>query len=198
MEPTVVAAIVIVIIIILITIPIVIMKQKRQAKVWEKIAAELGLTLRPRSNSLAPIVIEGQYLGRQVILDIETRTGNENENSATFTRVEMTVSNPLQIAMNLHKEGVGDKFSKALGGTDIQVGDPGLDKKLRIGGDPDVEIIRVLTSPDVRSRMLGEPQPTFFLNSSQLHWKGQGVVNNASRFREVLDLMTSIAAEVGR
>ena len=63
---TTVLVLVIVLIVLAITVPIVILQQKKQARAWQEMAARLGLALRPRSNALSPIVIEGDYQGARL------------------------------------------------------------------------------------------------------------------------------------
>jgi hypothetical protein len=118
---------------------------------WSELASHLGLECNPGSFLKNPFVV-GTYRGRNLTLDSFTR--GTSKNRTTYTRIVMSVNNPTQLSMKIYQETIFSKVGKMLGGQDIQVGDEQLDQRYVIKGQPETDVIKVLSSISLRQKLL--------------------------------------------
>lgn len=91
------------------------------------VASGMGILERPR--------IHGLYQGVQVVVQNEVHGSGKNRR--TYTRFTAHFHRVLPGGMHVTAEGLGDKIVKFFGGQDIQLGQDGVDRALRIkGADP--------------------------------------------------------------
>jgi hypothetical protein len=114
-----------------------------QRKEWGALAEHRGLRLAEH-RGLRQIVGELDELGVQV--RVEQRGAGRSRQSYTVLRLDLNAPGPE--GLRISREGLGDQLGKLLGGQDIEVGDPALDRQLRVkGADP--QAVREVATPAV-------------------------------------------------
>ncbi len=192
--------IVIAFVVIVTAIVLLITSLQRRARVraWAELAAKLGLVCESGRGPLSPVVVRGDYRGRALTLDTyyESQGAGDDRSTQTYTRVAMPVNNPTGLRLELSKEGVLNKVGKRLGAQDIQIGDPELDQRLIIKGQPEEKVKHVLASAAVRQPLLSVSSLDVQLAGSEIRYKKPGVERDEECLRNVFDLMAALAAEV--
>jgi hypothetical protein len=83
-----------------------------------------------------------------------TRTEGSGKNQVTYTDFITDLGAPLPNGLAFHRETFMSRLGRAFGTQDIQVGDAALDQALIIQGSDVPGIVRLLTTPEVRTAIL--------------------------------------------
>lgn len=118
---------------------------------WRAIAGALGLAFRP-GGMFKSMEMEGEIDGLSV--RVHTISRSMGNHSQLYTVVDVRPTAPLPAGLRLHKEGLGTKLIKVLGGQDIPLADAEADPKLRVRGDDPVAVQAVLDHPAARPALL--------------------------------------------
>ena len=111
---------------------------------WGAVAQALGLEFRP-GGALKTMEMLGQIDGLTV--HVRTVSRNAGNHSQLFTVVDVAPTAPLPAGLRVHREGIGTRLIKALGGQDIPLSDPTADAGLRVRGDDPAAVRAVLDHP---------------------------------------------------
>ena len=198
-----VAAVVLVLVVVGIVVLLASMRLRAQVKAWGELASELRLTINRKGRPGAPVWLEGNYHGRPVILDTYTKTrhhsvsGKRRATVDTFTRLVMQVSNPSVLSFEPSREGALAKVTQRIVGKDIQTGDPELDKRLSINGEPEEGVQRLLTAEALRQPLLEAPKLDLRLSEAgELTYRQPGVEKDRQRLRSIFELLAALAREI--
>jgi len=116
-------------------------KAKETRRRWRRFAERYDLDFSGESLLEKP-AIAGSYQGVSLRIHIEVQGTGKNRHS--YTRYIASFNTPLPQGLTITGEGFTDKIVKFFGGQDIQVGIPRVDAALRIKGDDEVEVRRLL------------------------------------------------------
>lgn len=195
-------AIAIILVLILSAVIILITYLRRQARLraWRELAAQLGLVCDTGRGAFAPVVVRGDYGGHTVTLDTydESSGMGEDRKTQTYTRIVMPVHPPTGLRLQLSKEGVFQKVGKRFGAQDIQIGDPELDQRLIIKGQPEEWVRRLLAAESLRQPLLSAPSLDLRLEGEEIRYRQAGVELNQERLRRALDMLSTLATEAER
>ncbi len=122
---------------------------QRTVGAWRAAAQQLGLHVEAKSRMARP-VISGTLNGIPVTIDTYTqRSGNSN---TTYTRYRVGYP-PLNLGLQMKREGGLSFITKMFGFEDVEVGDPIFDGAFTIKTDSRDQLAKLLT-PSVRSGLL--------------------------------------------
>lgn len=120
-------------------------RQTRKAREgWARIARDHGLAFTP-GGFFKGMEMTGTIDG--IPVRVHTISRNAGNHSQLYTVVEARPTAPLPAGLRLHKEGLGTKLVKVLGGQDIPIANDLLDDKLRVRGDDPPAVQGVLDHP---------------------------------------------------
>lgn len=161
------------------------MTQKRKAdEAWAQLAERHGLRLssvvRGRQRALS-----GELDGMPLELWQESRS--HGKSSTTWTCLELQL--PFH-AISLTQEHLVSGFFTAMGGQDIQVGDPELDRKLVIKGNEDV--VRALLDEEGR-RAVMLVNSHLWVRHGMVHYEVQKVGTDVERLEGWLERVALVA-----
>ena len=120
-------------------------RQMRKARDhWRAVAGEFGLDFQP-GGVFKGMQMTGSIDGLSV--RVHTVSRNAGNHSQLYTVVDVHPSAALPDGLRLHREGLGTKLIKALGGQDIPLADRLADEKLRVRGQDPAAVQAVLDHP---------------------------------------------------
>ncbi len=115
---------------------------------WGELAARRGLRLAEGSGRCQ---IVGGLEEMDVQVRVEQRGAGRSKKSYTVLRISLNAPGPQ--GLKVSREGLGDQISKLLGGQDIEIGDPALDRQLRVKGADPQAVREVATLPVLQATM---------------------------------------------
>ncbi|QDG54087.1 hypothetical protein FIV42_26100 [Persicimonas caeni] len=125
-----------------------------QSSTWQKVAQKLGLGFED-STWFGHPKLYGKF--RDTDVDVTIEVVGSGKSKQIYTVVEAPLSGLAPYGLKVYQEGMWEKMEKLIGGDDIQVGDPELDKAFIIQGNDAEKISEVLTAPSVkRSLIVGQ------------------------------------------
>ena len=174
------------------------LQQRARVRAWSELASELGLVCKPGRNAWSQVAVQGDYQGHALTMDAYTHTTGtgKSRHSETFTRIVMPVNSPAGLRLELSREGLFAKVGKRLGAQDIQTGDPEIDQRLVIKGQPEEMVRRVLTSGSLRQQLLSASSLDLTLENGEIRYRKPGVERDGERLRSTFDLLSALAKEV--
>jgi len=157
---------------------------------WARVAHQLGLSLRPADWNRSAL-LDGAIAGLPVAVDIHKR-GSGKSNSI-FTRFHLGVP-LLPLGLELSREGFLSGISRALGGGDIETGDPAFDDLIRVKGR-DAAAIRAFLTPARRQliRQFIESHPGATISAKGISWLSRGRMTDQSRLMGTIRQMSELA-----
>lgn len=179
------------------------LQYQAQVRAWDELAMRTGLEC-DRGNFLwKPVRVTGIYHGRSLVLDTFQRGGRSQR---TYTRVVLSVKNPSELHLALFEGAKFGKIEEGMGYTDIQVGNGEIDRRYRIRGRPEAEIVRVLGSQNVQQKLLPVTSIKIELGEGNVYSEKYGVIyaeidgleQNMGKLMSVFELLSGIAEEVER
>jgi hypothetical protein len=175
-------------------------QRRARVRAWSELASQLGLVCDPGQNAGSQLAMRGDYQGHPLTMDTYTHTTGtgKNRHTHTYTRMVMEVNNPAGLLLELSREGLSDKIGKRVGAQDIETGDPELDQRLVIRGQPEEAVKRVLTSAALRQPLLSISPLDLRLENGEIRYKKSGMEKDKERLRGVFDLLSGLAAETER
>ena len=175
---------------------IIFFQRQTQLWAWNDLAVRTGLVCDSGKYLWSPIRVTGLYRGHSLILDTFTR--GSGKNSRTYTRAVLSVNNPVPLQLVLSEEKVFDKMGKWMGVQDIQVGDETLDRRYKIKGQPEAEIVRLLASWEVRRKLLEVSSLKIEIEAGEVRAEKHGTEKKVEELEKAFELLSGIAEEVER
>ena len=182
------------IIAVVIIINYVILASRR--RVWEELAARLGLTYAPGNWLGSGLSISGTYHNQHLTLDKFTRSTGKN--STTYTRIVLILKQPTRLELVITTEGLFSRIGKLLGAKEIQTGDEALDQRYIIKGQPENMIASLLQSYDLRQKLVEAPSLHIKVQGQEIYYEKRGFNKDENNLIALLDLMTSLAGGIDR
>lgn len=122
---------------------------RRSRRVWKAAARRLNLTLPPVDHwSKSGETLVGVYQGRRVTLSEHDGDGSPR------VIIEILLNEPLDLGLDIHRQGIMAEVMGLLGGQDITTGDTQFDDSFVVHGR-DVERVRALVTPELRQSLMG-------------------------------------------
>ena len=118
------------------------------------------------------------------------------KNRTTYTRIVTSVNNLTQLSMKVYQETVFSKVGKLLGGQDIQIGNEQFDQRYIIRGQPEMDVVLLLSSIGLQQKLLQDRTFNFDLKGSELYFEKRGIERNVDQLQRVFDLLCDIAEAV--
>lgn len=168
--------------------------RQAQRRSWEDLASQSGLTLDPGKSFLSSPVVTGIHRGHEVVVDTFMR--GTGKNRRTYTQIRMTVTNPRDLRLSLFGENIFTQLAQALGSHDIELGDPEIDRRFRIKGEPEEEVKNLFTYGAFRQQLLELPSLNLSLQGTTLRYEHSGVEKNVERLQKLLNLLGELATQV--
>jgi hypothetical protein len=163
---------------------------KGHQKAWADLAERIGVNCEVGGFFSRPVVT-GVYQRHQIKLDsFEQRSG---KNSHTYTRIVVLLNNAASFRMSISQEGLFSKLGKKLGMQDIATGDDEIDQRYLIKGEPEADVLRVLSSLGMRQRLLEAPAIHIEIRGMEVYYQKQGFETDPNKLISLLDLMCAFA-----
>ncbi len=124
--------------------------RERRLKAWNAAAERNGLIASSKTLGQLPVLF-GTVQGHDVEVRVVRRGGGKNK--ASFTVVRTHLSIPVPAGLEVSRDHLLGKLVTAMGGQDIPLADPGLDKKLKVKGQSPQAIQDLLDIGVVRPAM---------------------------------------------
>ena len=187
------AIVILAVLVCVIVIAISYLQKRASQNAWGELASRLGLQYTPGNLFKFPS-ITGTYRTRNLTLDTFTR--GTSKNRTTYTRIVMEVNNSLQRSMKVYQETVFSKVGKLLGGQDIQIGNEQFDQRYIIKGQPELDVVKMLSSIGLQQKLLQDHTFNFELKGSVLYFEKRGIERNVDQLQSEFDLLGDIAEAV--
>jgi hypothetical protein len=164
----------------------------RQRSNWRTVAQEFGLDYVDGGWFGNPSIY-GNYRGAKV--SVETEIRGSGKSSKAYTVVQASLSGRTPMDLEMYREGFMQRVGKAIGGADIQVGDPQLDNTFIIKGTDRAKIRELLTNPAVKARLLSSQNQysTFGLDMGNVNISESGRTGNMDQLRGCIRTVVSAA-----
>lgn len=163
--------------------------QRSRKQAWSNLAAQTGLTFEG-VGLFSQARVTGTYRGRNLVLETFTTGG---KNSKKCTRIIASVNNTASIRLRLTGEGILAKIGKKFGGQDIQTGNTEIDKRFLIKGEPEREIQALLTSSEVRQKLLSVPVLSLEVMEGEIRCEQDSFERNTKRLQDLFELLCVLA-----
>jgi hypothetical protein len=167
------------------------MKHRQRAN-WQTVAHELGLQFIEGGLFTNPSM-QGTYRGAD--LSVRIVTSGTGKNKRVYTVVEVPLSGLVPVDLEVYREGFFQKVGKVIGGEDIQVGDADLDDTFIIKGTERDKVRDLLTSPNVKSRLLSAQSKcsTFRIGVGNVRIRERGRTANPNKLRGYIRTVVATA-----
>lgn len=186
-------SILILVVLVVVITAIIYLGKRAWQNAWSELASRLGLECIPGSFLRNPSVA-GTYRGRNLTLDSFMRGSGKNR--TTYTRIVTSVNNLTQLSMKVYQETVFSKVGKLLGGQDIKIGNEQFDQRYIIRGQPEMDVVLLLSSIGLQQKLLQDRTFNFDLKGSELYFEKRGIEKNVDQLQRVFDLLCDIAEAV--
>ncbi|MFC1849828.1 hypothetical protein ACFL27_06430 [candidate division CSSED10-310 bacterium] len=177
------------IIIVVGIIAISIWYRHRSTKKWKSLALELGLQFQQATFLHRP-EIRGQFRNHQVHIYTYSTGGRSNQ---TYTVVRLFLNHPVNLGLQVYKEGFFSKIGKAVGSQDIQLNDPQFDEAMMVKGNEERAVKNYLT-PSLRTELLRllQQEKQIQFDDLGIQLRIRGMVADIARLKESLQNMQYI------
>jgi hypothetical protein len=165
-------------------------------KAWSDFAERIGANYDSGGSWFGRPTVTGVYQHHQFKLDSFTRRSGKS--STTYTRITVYLNNRTPFTLTIYQEGLFSKIGKAMGMKDIQIGDEEIDQRYVIKGEPETEVLRVLSSLGMRQRLLEAPYLHIDIKDGVELYEKRGFEIDPNVLIAVLDLMNAIADAADR
>lgn len=172
------------------------LRYQARRRAWSELAARTGLTLEPAGFLGLSQRVTGAYRGRALTLDTFTR--GSGKNSTAYTRIVAPVNNAASLRLALYEQGLLSEIGKLLGAQDIQTGDPELDRRFIVKGQPEDVVVRLLTLGGLDVKLLQARSLNLRLDGDQLRWEKRHVESDVDYLQSLFDLLSDLAEAVER
>jgi len=164
-------------------------------RAWDALASSMGLTLEPGSFFTSPRVT-GTY--RRHMLTLDTFSRGSSKSRTTYTRIVVFVDNRANLYLALYEEGVFSKIGKFFGQEDVQIGEEEIDRRFIIKSRPETFAARLVTSINLRSKLLQARSINVEVDGRELYYEQRGTETDADYLRFLLDMLMDLAEFVER
>jgi hypothetical protein len=176
-----------------IVIAISYLQKRAYQNAWGELASRLGLQYT-QGNLLKYPSVTGIYRSRNVTLDVFMR--GTSKNRTTYTRIVLEVNNSLQRSMKIYQETIFSKVGKLIGGQDLQIGNEQFDQRYIIKGQPELDVVKMLSSIGLQQKLLLDRTFNFELKGSELYFEKRGIERNVDQLQREFDLLCDIAEAI--
>lgn len=138
-------------------------------------------------------------------LTLDTFTQSYGNSMVTYTRMRTPFVNPSAFRFRIYKEGFFSSIGKALGGQDIEVGDPDFDGSFIIKGTDEERVRLLFQNQRIRSLILALPHvsmeirahegvmgPAFADDEDELYFMVPGVLKDMEQLKILFDLFSEV------
>jgi len=195
--------IVIVVLLVAVVVLVVVLPPRPNRKPSAELAGfarEQGLTL---SGDYPELELSGRFQGVTVSLSNgyqETEETDSDGNSRTERRlVAQAWAEPAAELgdLRVYREGLLSKLGKALGGQDVQLGNPDFDKAFMVKASNPAGVPRLLGAGAQRALLEAiKQEKQIEIRDGVVRWEGTGVTQPA-RAQRLLTLLTRVAGSLG-
>lgn len=166
-------------------------RSQRREQAWGQLAARTGLSQEKGRYFFSPLTVAGSYKGYPVRLYTFSRGSGKNR--TTYTRLALDVQHPAGALLGLSREGFLSGLGKKLGMQDVRLGDAQFDDSFVIKSRPDDFASRVLSSYDLRQRLVRDLQGTLQLGDGRVYVTRTGTDTDVDRLQNHLELLAGVA-----
>lgn len=185
-------------VVVIAVVAVVSVKNKQQAiEAWRRFGKEHQLRML-NAGAWSNPRLEGRFRDLNVTLQVEVHGSGKHRK--TFTRAVARFPGPMPRGLNITSEGFTDRLAKLVGGQDIQIGYPELDRKLRIQGE-DEAAVRILMKnwrarDAIAAFLTRDAKAT--VTQHQCSLLRSGFVRSPLELRGMLESVSRTVQEVGR
>lgn len=148
-----------------------------QIKVWRSVASKTGLEVLEGGGILGGLALKGTLQG--VPIEVKHEVRNTVQHSKTYTVFIAELGDDLPPGIEVLHEGLSSKAGKLLGGRDIQVGIPEIDRRFIIRGSSALAAREFFENLAVQKTMISLHDHCKSVHLKQrtlcLHYVGAGV-----------------------
>jgi hypothetical protein len=166
---------------------------------WNDLAKQTGLIFKPATFFDHQRAVFGVYRQRQIRLEtFEERLESFDRSSATstYTRIVVLLNQPTNLSMTIQEVGMLNRIGEALGMKDVQIGDEDLDRRFNIQGQPQNEVVRLLSIHEVRKRLWLAFDLNIKVEGQVITYKKYDVEINPDTLIGLFDLLCLLADEI--
>jgi hypothetical protein len=164
--------------------------KKGRQRAWTDLAERIGVNCEAGGFFNRPVVT-GVYQRHQIKLDSYVHRAGKS--STTYTRIVVYLNRAANFTFSISQENVFNKIGKKLGAQEITIGDDELDQRYLIKGEPEAEVLRVLSSLGMRQRLLEAPAINIEIRCMEVYYHKQGFETDPNKLIALLDLMCAFA-----
>ena len=170
----------------------------------DKFKLQLSAT-EPKPISLKPFLPSAMGNFGNSFLNIYSYRTGYGRNQQFWTAVKVSVNNPQDASIKIHKQGFFSKIGKAFGMQDIEIGDPDFDKNFILKSSDENLIKDLLRNPAVREQFFRvfndhKANGTIRLEGNEFSYVELGLIN-ADRTRTKIEmvavLMKALSDQMG-
>ena len=187
---------VLILVVLVVVAVIAFLRYQTRRRAWSELAMRTGLTLESAGFLGLSQRVTGAYRGRALTLDTFTRRSGEH--STTYTRIVVPVNNASSLRLTLYEQGLLSEIGKLLGAQDIQTGDPELDRRFIIKGQPEDVIVRLLTSGGLYDKLLQARSLNLRVEGGQVRFEKRNIESDVDYLQSLFDLLSDLAEAVER
>ncbi len=163
---------------------------------WEELAAQLGLQFTAGNFWGKSATVSGIYHGHA--MQMNTFSRQMGRNRVTYTRIAFEVENTAELWLTISNESLGSKLKKMVGQKEISLGDEALDAEYFIQGSPEITVQRILSSTNLRQKLLDAKSVHIELKSKEIYSEKRGFEANPEKLQAMFDLLGGMADAVNR
>ncbi len=139
------------------------------------------------------------------VLTLDTFTQSYGNSMITYTRMRAPFVNPSAFRFKIYKEGFFSGIGKALGGQDIEVGDPDFDGSFIIKGNDEERVRLLFQNQRIRTLILALPHvsmeirahegamgPVFANDEDELYFTVPDVLKDMEQIKILFDLFSEV------
>jgi hypothetical protein len=181
-----------------VAIVVAIIRARRRRRVegaaWQTLAQRLNIRT---SDPNRPVSMSGVYRDREIMIFIrEYPPPSAMDVLSLFfghtrgTVVLLTARNPVEgVRLSLTSENLQSRVDKLAGIRELEIGDPGFDKRFYIISKPETLGQRVFSSPFLRKRILRQRNPGFEFDGEDIQWMCAGIETDVDYMQSVTDYL---------
>jgi hypothetical protein len=169
---------------------------RKRMQAWRDVAERTGLSFNPGSSIFEKPVISGGFRGFNVVVDTFTR--GTGKSRTTYTRIVFNLHAQSNLTLSLSGEGLFSKVGKSFGMQDIETGDAEIDERYVIKGQPEAEVVRLLSSIGLRQKLLTLRGLNVEVKGQQVYYHKRGAEANPDALEALLDVLGDLAQAVER
>lgn len=171
-------------------------------EIWKAISEEIQATYE-KKNFWTDSRLEVRH--GSWVLTLDTYTESYGNSMMTYTRMRTPFVNPGGFRFKIYKEGFFSGIGKALGGQDIEVGDPDFDGAFVIKGNDEERVRQLFQNSRIRALLPMLPYvsmeikphdgvmgPGFGEDEDELYFAVPGVLKEMDQLKSLFDLFSEV------